>query len=97
MLSSTTAPKCTTTATISTGAAVAISVVITFIVTLVIGIFIGLLVIYLCVRKKAVYSLKTKGQANVGPTAPVGPVYEEVSLKEDIELNTNKAYGQVGL
>ncbi len=52
---------------------------------------------YLCMRKKAVYSPTAEGQANVGPTAPAGPVYEEVSLKEEIELNTNKAYGPVGL
>ncbi len=51
---------------------------------------------YLCMRKKAV-SLTVEGQANIGPTAPAGPIYEEVSLKEEIELNTNKAYGQVGL
>ena len=52
---------------------------------------------YLCMRKKGVYSPTTEGQANVGLTAPAGPVYEKVSLKEKIELNTNKAYGQVGL
>ncbi len=52
---------------------------------------------YLCMRKKAVYSPKTEGQANAGPTAPAGPVYEEVSLKEEIELNTNKAYGPIGI
>ena len=80
-----------TTAPLSTGVVVAISVVITFIVTLFIGIFIGLLVMYLCMHKKAVYSPTVEGQANVGPTAPAGPVYDE------IELNTNKAYGQVGL
>ncbi len=51
----------------------------------------------LIMRKKAVYSPAAKGQANVGPTAPAGPVYEEVSPKEEIELNTNQAYGPVGL
>ncbi len=51
---------------------------------------------YLLMRKKAVYSPAAKGQANVGPTASAGPVYEEVSLKEEIELNTNQAYGPVG-
>ncbi len=55
------------------------------------------MVTYLCMRKKAVYSPTAEGQANVGPTVPAGPVYEEVSLKEEIELNTNKAYGPVGL
>ena len=51
-----------------------------------------------CSRKKAVYSLAAKRQANVGPTAqPAGPVYEEVSPKEEMELNTNQAYGPVGL
>ena len=75
----------------------AISSIISFIVALVIGIFIGLLVMYSCMRKKAVYSPTVEGQANIGPTAPVDPVYEEVSLKEEIELNTNKAYGPIGL
>ena len=46
---------------------------------------------------KAVYSPAAKEQANVGPTIPAGPVYEEVSPKEEIELNTNQAYGPVGL
>ncbi len=45
--------------------------------------------------KKAVYFPAAKGQANAGPTAPAGPVYEEVSPKEEIELNTNQAYGPV--
>ncbi len=48
-------------------------------------------------RKKAVYSPATEGQANVGPTTLAGPVYEEVSPTEEIELNTNQAYGPVGL
>ena len=52
---------------------------------------------HLCSRKKAVYSLAAKGQANVRPTAPAGPVYEEVSPKEEMELKTNQAYGPVGL
>ena len=52
---------------------------------------------YLLMRKKAVYSPSAKERANVGPTASVGPVYEEVSPKEKIELNTNQAYGPVGL
>ena len=52
---------------------------------------------YLFMRKKAVCSSEAKGQANFGPTTPVGPVYEEVSPKEEIELNTNQAYGPVGL
>ena len=53
----------------------------------------GLLIMYLLMRKKAVYSPSAEGQANVGPTVPAGPVYEEVSPKEAIELNTNQAYG----
>ncbi len=47
-------------------------------------------------HKKNVY-LPAKEQANLGPTAPAGPVYEEVSPKEEIELNTNQAYGPVRL
>ena len=79
----------------STAEFIAISVVISFTVALFIGFIAGLLVMYLCVHKKAVNSLTAKGQANVGPTGPAGPVYEEVPPKEEIELNTNKAYGQV--
>ncbi len=48
----------------------------------------GLLIMYLFTHKKNVY-LPAKEQANVGPTAPAGPVYEE------IELNNNQAYGPV--
>ena len=81
----------------STSATVAISVVITFIVTLIIGFLTGLLVMHLFSRKKAVYFPATEGQANAVSTAPAGPVYEEVSPKEDIELNTNQAYGPLGL
>ncbi|XP_064395749.1 uncharacterized protein LOC135342833 [Halichondria panicea] len=81
----------------STFATVAISVVITFIVTLVIGFLTGLLVMHLFSRKKAVYFPATKGQTSVRNTAPTGPVYEEVSPKEEMELNTNQAYGPVGL
>ncbi len=76
---------------------VAISVVTSSLLSVIIGIFIGLLVTYLCMHKKAVYSPTVEGQAKAGPTVPVGPVYEEVSLKQEIELNTNQAYGQVGL
>ncbi len=47
----------------------------------------GLLIMYLFMHKKNVYSPATKERANVGPTAPAGPVYEEVSPKEEIELN----------
>ncbi len=47
---------------------------------------------YLLMLKKAVCSPAAKGQANVGPTTPAGPVYEEVSPKEEIELNTNQAW-----
>ncbi len=57
----------------------------------------GLLIMYLFMRKKAAYSPAAKEQANVGPTLPAGPVYEEVSPKEEIELNTNQAYGPVRL
>ncbi len=86
-----------TTAPLSTGVAVAITAVIVFIVTLVIGFLTGVALTYLCMHKKAVYFSTAEGQTNVGPTVPAGPVYEEVSHKEEIELNTNKAYEQVGL
>ncbi len=76
--------------------AVSISVVVTAIVFTIIGLLMGLLIMYLFMHKKNVY-LPAKEQANVGPTALAGPVYEEVSPKEEIELNTNQAYGPVGL
>ncbi len=78
-------------------AAVSISVVVTAALFTVIGLLMGLLIMYLLMRKKAAYSPSAEGQANVGPTVPAGPVYEEVSPKEEIELNTNQAYGPVGL
>ncbi|XP_064407739.1 complement receptor type 2-like isoform X2 [Halichondria panicea] len=83
--------------TLSTDAAVSISVVVTAVAFTVIGFLTGLLVMHLCSCKKAVYSPAAKGHVNVGPTAPAGPVYEEVSPKDEIELNTNQAYGPVGL
>ncbi|XP_064402774.1 CUB and sushi domain-containing protein 3-like [Halichondria panicea] len=87
-----------TATSLSIGAVAAISVIITFFVAAILGFLTGLIVMHLCSRKKAVYSLAAKGQANVGPTAqPAGPVYEEVSPKEEMELNTNQAYGPVGL
>ncbi len=79
------------------GATIAISVVISSSLTLVIGFIAGFITSTLCSRKKAVYSPTTEGQANIGPTAPAGPVYEEVSHKEEIELNTNSAYSPVKL
>ncbi len=88
---SSTAP---TAATLSTGIAVAIGVTITFIVSTILGFLAGLLVMYSLMHKKAVYSTKT---TVVGPPPPAGPVYEEVSPKEEIELNNNQAYGPVGL
>ena len=72
--------------------------VVTAIVFMIIGLLIGLLIMYLFMHKKNVYLPAAKEQAiNVGPTVPASPVYEEVSHKEEIELNTNQAYGPVGL
>ena len=84
-------------APLSTGVTVATTCVITFIVAVIIGFAAGFSVSTLCSHKKAMKSSTAEGQANVGPTVPAGPVYEEVSLKkEEIELNTNNAYWQVG-
>ncbi len=47
-------------------------------------------------RKKAVYFTR-KTALSEPPAAPAGPVYEEVSPKEEIELNTNQAYGPLRL
>ncbi len=74
---------------------VSVSVVVTAVLFTVIGLLMGLLIMFM--RKKAVYSPSAKERANVGPTAPAGPVYEEVSPKEEIELNTNQACGPVRL
>ncbi len=80
------------------GIAVSVSVVVTAVLLMIIGFLTGVLVMYLCSHKKAaVYSPSADGQANVRPTVPAGPVYEEMSPKEEIELNTNQAYGPVGL
>ncbi|XP_064402947.1 sushi, von Willebrand factor type A, EGF and pentraxin domain-containing protein 1-like isoform X2 [Halichondria panicea] len=76
---------------------VSISVVVTAVAFTVIGFLAGLLVMHLCSRKKAVYFPAAEGQTNLRPTVLAGPVYEEVSPKEEIELNTNQAYGPVGL
>ncbi len=82
---------------LSTGAVIAISVIISSFLSVVVGFLAGLLVMHLCSRKKAVYVPAAKEQANIGPTVPAGPVYEEVSPKEEIELNTNQAYGPLAL
>ncbi len=74
--------------------AVSVSVVVTAVICTVFGLLLGLLIMYLFMRKKNVYSPSAKGQGNVGPT---GPVYEEVTPKEEIELNTNQAYGPLAL
>ena len=70
---------------------------ITLLMATLLGFLSGLVVMHLCSRKKAVYSSAAKGQANVRPIASVGPVYEEVLPKQEIELNTNQAYGPGGM
>ncbi len=56
--------------------AVSIGVVVTAIVFTIIGLLMGLLIMYLFMHKKNVYLpyLPAKEQANLGPTAPAGPV-----------------------
>ncbi|XP_064395903.1 uncharacterized protein LOC135342941 [Halichondria panicea] len=78
------------------GTAVSVSVVVTTALFTIIGFGLGLLIMYLFMRKKIVYLLAKK-QTNVGPTVPAGPIYEEVLPKEEIKLNSNQAYGPVGL
>ncbi|XP_064403084.1 uncharacterized protein LOC135348714 [Halichondria panicea] len=87
----------TATTTLSTGVTVAIGVTTTFVVSTILGFLAGLLVMYSFTRKKAVYYTRKTALSVIEPTKPVGPVYEEVSPKEEIELNTNQAYGPVGL
>ncbi|XP_064400933.1 hemicentin-1-like isoform X2 [Halichondria panicea] len=81
-----------TAATLSTGVTVAIGVTITFIVSTILGFLAGLLVMYSSTRKKAEYST----EPIVELTTPANPVYEEVSHKEEVELNSNQAYGPLG-
>ncbi len=69
---------------------VVICTTVTFIVAMVSGCASGALLTYWIMRKKTVFSPAAEGQ---GPTVPAVPVYEEVSPKEDIEMNTNQAYG----
>ena len=63
---------------------------VTFIVAMVSGCASGALLTYWVMRKKTVHSPAAEGQ---GPTVPAVPVYEEVSPKEEIEMNSNQAYG----
>ena len=86
-----------TATTLSSGVTLAIGVTITFIVSTILGFFAGLLVMYSFTRKKAAYFTRKTTLSVVEPTKPAGPVYEEVSPKEEIELNTNQAYGPLGL
>ena len=86
----------TAAATLSTGVTLAIGVIITFVASTLLGFLAGLLVMYSFTRKKAVYYTRKTALSVVEPTKPVGPVYEEVSPKEEIELNTNQAYGPLG-
>ncbi len=62
---------------------------VTFILAILSGCVCGALLMYWLMRKKAVYSPAAEG---LEPTASVDPVYEEVSPKQEIELNTNQAY-----
>ncbi len=71
------------------------STIVTFIVAMVFGCACGALLMYWVMRKKAVFSPEAEGQANVRSVVPAGPIYEEVSPKEEIELNINQAYGPV--
>ncbi|XP_064402641.1 membrane cofactor protein-like isoform X1 [Halichondria panicea] len=86
-----------TAATLSSGVTLAIGVTTTFVASTLLGFLAGLLVMYSFMRKKAVYFTRKTTLSAVEPTKPVGPVYEEVSPKEEIELNTNQAYGPLGL
>ncbi len=58
----------------------------------ILGFLAGLLVMYSSTRKKAEYST----EPIVELTTPANPVYEEVSHKEEVELNSNQAYGPLG-
>ena len=79
--------------------AVGISVVITFIVTLLIVLVVQVGVTYLIKHVKTAHKtadVPTEAPPQQQQPTP-GPIYEEVApAKEEIELNTNEAYGPVG-
>ena len=85
---------------LSTDAAVGIGGAVSAVVFTILGFLAGLLVMYLITRKKKAYSTAEGQITDVQPTAPVGPVYEEVSSaaapKEEIQLKFNQAYRPVG-
>ena len=77
--------------------AVGVTLAVSAVVFTTLGFLAGLLVMCLSTRKKAA-NLSAEERTGVQPTAPVGPVYEDVSpaSKKEVELNSNKAYGLVG-
>ena len=82
---------------LSTGAAVGVSTAVTAVVFTILGFLAGLLVMYLSITCKNTAHSPAK-YANTQPTAPAGPVYEDVSpvSKEEIQLESNEAYQSVG-
>ena len=87
---------------LSVGEAIGISVFLTFVVSIIIGLVMGAMFTYCVMRRQINKGNKehTPLQQQQPPpqqqSAPAGPVYEEVSQpKEEIELNTNQAYGPV--
>ena len=62
-----------------------------------VGFIAGCLVLYLITRCKNRKHNEAHHQTKIPQQIAAGPVYEEVSTpKENIELETNQAYGPVG-
>ena len=87
----------------STIQTVGLTVAVTFILTLIIGLGSGMALMYciLSVKRTRKFTVSIDESSHPStqakqPTVPAGPVYEEVSPKEEIELKSNQAYGPVG-
>ena len=91
---------------LSVGQATGLSAVVTFILTMVIGLVLGMALMYCITSAKGTskYTVSVDESshpsilADAQPTAPAGPIYEDVSpaSKEEIELKCNEAYGPIG-
>ena len=87
------------------GQATGLSTAVTFILTMVIGLVLGMALMHCIMSAKRTSkhavtvdeSSHTSTHISVQPTAPAGPVYEDVSPapKEEIELKSNQAYGPI--
>ena len=87
------------------GQATGLSTAVTFILTMVIGLVLGMAFMYciMSAKRTSKYavtvdkSCHTSTHINVQPTAPAGPIYEDVcpAPKEEIEMKSNQVYGPI--